>query len=538
MTKYQKSNLNLLIFFSGIYFLLFYFPNSVGSSDSNMITVFEPDEFVQLGHVLRMVRPKENLKKSILAFVFYRHYFYGYPFFAFSAFPLLLVRFFGGLENTTLIMVVLRQFISILPILVSIILLVYLQTRFKSRFRSLLLFFILLSIPGVTRNSFWWHPEGLVILFIVLTIFFLDRDDLEFKNNFLFAAVACGFAVGTKLLGLFFFLTIPTYIAIGYFQKRIDLKQAIFKSIQFVVVMFISIIISNPLLIFASHRADYLKTQTFQASKMSFGWEVAYPKGPSSWYKIIQVYYAEWYFVAFAFVAILVGIIKDIKRLLNIHIITWSLPFALYILYVIAIKPIHFFLPIALPLFSSILTIWPINSPDPKLFANEKYHLIKGVSYLSIIIIFWQLFVYTQQNINMYSTHLKREQTSESIRFFYEVKENHLGPLSELKSIRIYRDPRLYVPNSPPWIPMSSFKMLTYEYFEEKNPQVILLMRQRILDYTNDGIVPEDQAVYEKSYLFYTDAENGELSGYQLIYEDDFGLVYIRDNVYQYYFDK
>ena len=59
------------------------------------------------------------------------------------------------------------------------------------------------------------------------------------------------------------------------------------------------------------------------------------------------------------------------------------------------------------------------------------------------------------------------------------------------------------MPNIVPWVPNASFKMLTYDYFEEKNPDVILLMRQRILDYTLENLVPADPIEYEKNYLFY-----------------------------------
>jgi len=46
-------------------------------------------------------------------------------------------------------------------------------------------------------------------LFVVFVFFFLDRDELKFGINFRLAALACGLAVATKVLGLFFFATIP-----------------------------------------------------------------------------------------------------------------------------------------------------------------------------------------------------------------------------------------------------------------------------------------------------------------------------------------
>ncbi len=94
---------------------------------------------------------------------------------------------------------------------------------------------------------------------------------------------------------------------------------------------------------------------------MSFGWSVAYTKGPAAWFPMIQEYYGQWFFVGLAFIAAILGAIKSSRRLLYVLILTWSVPYALYVLFVIVIKPSHFLLPITLPLFSCLAYIMPFD---------------------------------------------------------------------------------------------------------------------------------------------------------------------------------
>lgn len=424
MTDNQKKNLKIIILISIVYFVIFIFPNSVGSSNSNMVLIFEPDEAVQLTPTLNMIRPRDSLYESAKRFFAYRHYFYGFPFFASSAMFLLPFRLTDNFESTQSIMLVLRQLISVAPMLLTIILWVYLQTKFKSRAHTILLFLFLLTIPAVTRNSFWWHPESLVLLFITGTFYFLEKDQFKFKKYFFWAAISCGFAIGTKLLGLFFFLTIPTYLVVGIFQKRISPREVIVLGSKFFGVMILSIIISNPLIIVPRVFQQYLQTQAFQANKMSFGWEVAYSSEPSSWFGLINNYYAPWHIIILSFIGIIYGIYKNKNRFLNINILTWVLPFTIYFLYFIVVKPTHYLLPIAIPLFSSILNFWP----DKNYKENTRDNLMRKIMiYVIFLSVIFQIILNFQSGIITYSDKLTREESSDSIQFFQYVNENYLG---------------------------------------------------------------------------------------------------------------
>jgi hypothetical protein len=198
--KTQKRIALLLILCSSIYFAIFCLPNHAASE--NLQTV----------------------KQALLNFASYDYYFYGYPYFAYSALIVLPIKLLNRLDDIPLVMVTLRQMVSVLPMLAAVLVLVYLQTKFKS-YKAFVLFAFLLSIPALVQNNLWWHPDSLAILFAMLTIYFLNRDGLRFGHNFYFAAAMCGFSAGTKGIGFYFVLTIFVHLLIGWLAKKKPLSR-------------------------------------------------------------------------------------------------------------------------------------------------------------------------------------------------------------------------------------------------------------------------------------------------------------------------
>ena len=81
-----------------------------------MISVFEPDEFAQYPQITRLLEFQgETIKHKLCHFVAYQHCYYGFPFYALSPFSLLPVKIFSGMENVQVNMLVLRQWVSVLP---------------------------------------------------------------------------------------------------------------------------------------------------------------------------------------------------------------------------------------------------------------------------------------------------------------------------------------------------------------------------------------------------------------------------------------
>jgi len=79
-----------------------------------------------------MIAPAPTLNLALRQFVFYDYYYYGFPFFAASALLLLPLQWLSHLGDIPLVMLILRQFVSVLPMLAALLLLVYMQDGFHS----------------------------------------------------------------------------------------------------------------------------------------------------------------------------------------------------------------------------------------------------------------------------------------------------------------------------------------------------------------------------------------------------------------------
>jgi hypothetical protein len=80
--------------------------------------------------------------------------------------------------------------------------------------------------------------------------------------------------------------------------------------------------------------------------------------------------------------------------------------------------------------------------------------------------------------------------------------------------------------------------VLEYKYVQENHFDVLLLLKQRIRDYLNPDAVGIDTALFARNQQFYSDADNATIKGYHQVYGDSFGLVYVRDELYQKYYSK
>lgn len=171
--KNEARFLPFVVLLSIAFFILFAL-NSTGSINLAMVRIFEPDEAAVLPVIQNMVAPKGSLDGFLRGFIFYGYYYYGFPFFGLSGIIALPFQWLGQIQNTQLIMLALRQFVSVLPMIIGIVLLVYLQDGFRT-YRSILLLLFLLIVPAVFQNALWLHPDGLVLLLSVLVLFLKQR---------------------------------------------------------------------------------------------------------------------------------------------------------------------------------------------------------------------------------------------------------------------------------------------------------------------------------------------------------------------------
>jgi len=149
----------------------------------------------------------------------------------------------------------------------------------------------------------------------------------------------------------------------------------------------------------------------------------------------------------------------------------------------------------------------------------------------AMLVILIQFLSFVQMDLDLYTNRLNRVEKSDSIQFYSEVLP-YLKPL-EGQDVLVYHDTRLYVPDQSPWNTIAYLKLLTYSYFKENDPDVILLMQQRIRDYLNPDVTGIDPLLLKESREFYQDADNGEVWGYVLVYRNDFGLAFVRENLYE-----
>ena len=480
MDKIQKRTFITLLVIGAVYFVIFAFPNIKGSADHNMLAVFAPDEFAQYPHVIRMLTPGKTLAETAFNIIVYRHFYYGYPFYLISAITLLPLRLFHTVQDTPLVMLTLRQIISVLPMIAAILIFVYLQTRFRLFWTSLVLFLLLLSVPAVVHNDMWWHPDSLTILFIALTFFFLDRDDLSFGKFFWLAAMATGLAVGTKLIGLFFFITIPTYIAWGFFTKRINLRRALVVAGLFVLIMVVTVVATNPLLLVPEGRARIFATQQRAAGchvlRLVSGLHQRSCRLVPDYYGVLRsmVFHRAGFHrchsrgnqvIPAATLRAdphLVGALRAVCLVRDCH-------------QAFAFSPADHLAVILLPGISSCLLMacklagacWRAGCP------GEPWRSLPSSSSATF-----------RSACSQYTEELFREETSESLKFYAELERQNLSCLPAAEHPVIYRDVRAYVPVSDRWQVEMKWGLVDYEYIQELNPDVVVLQQQRIKDYT------------------------------------------------------
>jgi len=536
MTSAQKRVFAILLFISLIYFSAFIFPNNTGAKDQMMISLFEPDEFAQYPVVTQMLESDGSRNQTIYNFIAYGHYYYGSPFYFASALLLLPLKLTQNLADTQLNMLILRQFISILPMLGALLLLTYTQTKFTSPAKSIGLFVFLISVSAVVENNLWWHVDSLAVFFAALTLFLLDRDDQRFGLNFALAAASTGLAAGTKVIGLFFVLTIPTYLLIGILSKKLTWGKAIVQAVLFVGIMAAAIVISNPFLLLQNQREEMIKTLTRQSRSMYEGWTLAYDVGPASWLNIIEGLYGQLIFVSLAFIALAAGIWRGQNRTRHLLIATWALPLGLYMLFTTAIKPTHFFLPVLLPVYSSLIVLFEFPPFTAKKSRTPISWLWGG---LILTVIAYQFSVNINKDVSLFREVLAREENENSLVFYDVLEQEYLPHIQTDRQLKVFRDVRMYFPESPRWN-VRTYWNSKYSTIEKIKPDIIILWSQRILDYTSESAQQNavDPAAFQDTYTFFVDADNDQLRGYRLIYRDNEGLMFVSDALYENYFKE
>jgi hypothetical protein len=366
LEKGQKKVLLILLALGIFYFGLFIPLNLTGAEDEHIFSIGGGDEYVIYPIVTTMYQPGDSFSASLYHIFIYEDYHYGYPFYAASALTLLPVRLAVGpqfVHLTQVNLLLLRQFVSVLPVILAALVLVYLATRFRKPLAAVGLFVLILSIPGVIRdNHNFWHPDALNLLFIVLTLYFLDRDGLRFGRNFFLAAIACGLSAATRLYGFFFFLAIAAYLLAGLVKRSIGWWQALAKGSLFAGLMVITILFADPFLFSADARANLARIMNDKQSEMKYGYnepdpQQIYRTGWDAWLPFFEEGYAANWFSLFLLASAIVGILMGGPRIFNGMLLAWVAVIGGYLVYFVAVKSSQYMLPLFVPFYAAAFSI-------------------------------------------------------------------------------------------------------------------------------------------------------------------------------------
>ena len=529
MSSVQKRIFVLLLFLVAVAFVLFALPNTVASQNLSMVQIFQPDEAAPLPYVLQMIAPAPTLNLALRHFIFYDYYYYGFPFFAASALLLLPLQWLGRLGDMPLVMLVLRQFVSVLPMLAALLLLVYMQDGFRT-YRSPVLFAFLLSVPAVVQNNAWYHPDGITFLLVVLTLYFLKRDNLRFGWNFVLAAVMSGVATATKLVGVYFFLAVGLTLLLGLLLKKASWKKLLGMAAAFILAMGLAYLIANPFLFSHWARTAYQYILYKQGGLLENGYGVFYAKGLLAAWPDVHSSYGEIPFLLIALGTAIWGAWRGLQRLLHGLILAWFIPISVTVFFLTHFK-FQYWLPVALPLISSLVILLP-----EKWKMDKSGHLAWLARMALLLVLLIQFGLFVSSDVQSFNSRLHRQQNSTSIKW-YDKALAALKPLPDT-NLHVYYDYRMYVPGNPGWVTETNFDLLEYNYIQQNHFDVLLLLEQRIKDYLNPNAPGIDPALFARNQQFYRDADNQTITGYHLVYRDTFGLIYVRDELYQKYYSK
>jgi hypothetical protein len=362
----------ILLVLTGLLYFLAFIPLNLRTDQAGQF-ITNPDELVLYPDVVKPLIAQPSFEATVHNVIEGWGWQYGYPFMTVSAAVLLIPRLVFGNDfasHMQLNLFLLRQFVNLLPMELALLLGVYLATRFKSAWRSAGLFGFLLLVPGIVKFSIdYWHPDALIVLCCMLTIYFLQRDGLRFGQNFYLAAVFCGLAAAIKLWGLFFVVTIAGYLLAGLIQKKLTFRNFLLTGGLFILAMFGTIIFTSPSLM-APYIAkvafrDWLPRQTSLLQGPGENTGGIYDTGLLNWLTYFGYHYMKGYFFFFAALALAAGSLLGSRKYLNRVLLAWIAPTVFFLAYVVAMKNFQYMLPVVLPLYCGASLFPSITEGEP-----------------------------------------------------------------------------------------------------------------------------------------------------------------------------
>jgi hypothetical protein len=359
----SKKQQRIALVLIGLALLIFLIFIPVNLRESAAPADLRGDEVAQYPVIMRMIAPKETTHETLYRFFVYGQYEYGFPYYGTSALVAGLVNLFGGdpAAHPGLTLLLLRQLLCILPFLLSVFILTYLATRFRKWWTAVGAFLLMVTLPGMVKfYVHTWHPDALNLLFISLTLFFLDRDRLRFGADFYLAAIACGLSVATRLYGLFFFLAVAGLLVAGILKKQLTLKKALTSAVLFLLLMAATLMVANPYLFNPGEGGAALRVMLGrQAAQAATGitdpQELAlYRTGLVAWWPTMTDFFGSGVMLVFLTLSLLVGIFLGENRGYFRILFAWSVVVGGYLIFLVKSKSFWYLFPFLVPLYSAL----------------------------------------------------------------------------------------------------------------------------------------------------------------------------------------
>ena len=354
----QQRTLLALALLGLIYFCLFIPINASGP--------IHPDEDVIYPDVVNMLIGGETFSKTLSDSFIISSWWYGYPYFPISAIPLIIPRIIFGeafAQNVNLNLLLMRQFVSVFPMVLSLIFMVYIVDGFKHFWASIGMFITLALVPAVVQyNIRFWHPDSIILFLVLLAIFLLERDKLRFGSNFYWAAAVIGFNAVIKVWGLFFFLAIAGYLLAGWITKKLTFTRMLRAGILFILVMLLAIIITSPSILIPWNLKTYIAELKEYYPVMREGYDEPDPEGVyrlglDAWLPFIRRLFMQDFYFWFALAALGLGSLLGRKKMLYRLLLSWCLVAGGFLVLFIAVKSFQYILVVLMPMYMGVFLL-------------------------------------------------------------------------------------------------------------------------------------------------------------------------------------
>jgi|GEM_PF-2790342 len=203
------------------------------------------DEFVFQGSLLHMYQGLTTFKlSSLFGFGFYQ---YGFGYFLLN----LLITLPAFILKNYAWTIFLPRLVSSISAILVLVFLYKLSQRFVGNKESFFLVILAILMPGFWINATYFHPDWLMTLMLVISLFFTERDNWLYGKNYWWAVGFFALTVSIKYQALTFLPLLVIYIfyselACLNFNKFLNNLVLLLKSLGLVILIFL---LSNPYLL-------------------------------------------------------------------------------------------------------------------------------------------------------------------------------------------------------------------------------------------------------------------------------------------------